>query len=103
MGNLYWLSEEQMMRLRPFVPKSHGRPRVDDRRGLSGIILINRIGLRWCDAPKEYGPAKTLINRWKRWGDMGVFARMMPNAFPFRCRAGSNGSGLAMTFHETGA
>jgi transposase len=33
--------------------------------------------LRWCDAPKEYGPAKTLYNRWKRWSDMGVFARMM--------------------------
>jgi transposase len=28
-------------------------------------------------APKEYGPAKTLYNRWKRWGDKGVFARMM--------------------------
>ncbi len=25
----------------------------------------------------EYGPPKTLYNRWKRWGDMGVFARMM--------------------------
>ena len=22
-------------------------------------------------------PAKTLYNCWKRWGDMGVFARMM--------------------------
>jgi transposase len=28
-------------------------------------------------APKEYGPPKTLYNRWKRWGDKGVFARMM--------------------------
>ena len=44
---------------------------------LSGIIFVNRNGLRWRDAPKEYGPAKTLYNRWKRWGDMGVFARMM--------------------------
>jgi transposase len=44
---------------------------------LSGIIFINRNGLRWCDAPREYGPPKTLYNRWKRWGDMGVFARMM--------------------------
>jgi len=44
---------------------------------LSGIIFINRNGLRWSDAPKEYGPAKTLYNRWKRWGDMGVFAWMM--------------------------
>ena len=52
-------------------------PRVDDRRVLSGIIFVNRNGLRWCDAPKEYGPPKTLYNRWKRWSDKGVFARMM--------------------------
>ena len=44
---------------------------------LSGIIFINRNGLRWCDAPKEYGPHKTLYNRWKRWSDNGVFARIM--------------------------
>ena len=66
-----------MARLKPFFPKSHGRPRVDDRRVLSGIIFINRNGLRWCDAPKDYGPAKTLYNRWKRWSENGVFARIM--------------------------
>jgi transposase len=77
MSNLFWLTDAQMERLKPFFPKSHGKPRVDDRRVLSGIIFINRNGLRWCDAPKEYGPPKTLYNRWKRWGDMGVFARMM--------------------------
>ncbi len=77
MSRLFWLSEAQMERLRPFFPKSHGRPRVDDRRVLSGIIFVNRNGLRWCDAPAEYGPAKTLYNRWKRWSAMGVFARMM--------------------------
>lgn len=77
MSNLYWLNEDQMARLRPSFPKSHGVPRVDDRRVLSGIIFINRNGLRWCDAPKEYGPAKTLYNRWKRWSDMGMFARII--------------------------
>jgi transposase len=77
MSNLFWLTDEQVERLRPFFPMSHGKPRVDDRRVLSGIIFINRNGLRWCDAPREYGPPKTLYNRWKRWGDMGVFARMM--------------------------
>ncbi|WP_417275566.1 IS5 family transposase [Celeribacter halophilus] len=76
MSNLFWLTDEQMARLRPFFPKSHGKPRVDDRRVLSGIIFINRNGLRWCDAPKEYGPSKTLYNRWKRWSEMGVFARI---------------------------
>ncbi|WP_145206863.1 IS5 family transposase [Sphingobium sp. B2] len=77
MSHLFWLTDAQMARLEPFFPKSHGRPRVDDRRVLSGIIFINRNGLRWCDAPREYGPPKTLYNRWKRWSRMGVFTRIM--------------------------
>ena len=77
MSDLFWLTDEQMDRLRPFFPKSHGKPRVDDRRVLSGIIFVNRNGMRWRDAPREYGPHKTLYNRWKRWGDMGIFMRMM--------------------------
>jgi transposase len=77
MSNLFWLTDAQLERLKPFFPKSHGKPRVDDRRVLSGIIFINRNGLRWCDAPRESGPHKTLYNRWKRWSDMGVFGRIM--------------------------
>ena len=77
MSDLYWLTDEQVARLSPYFPKSHGKPRVDDRRVLSGIIFVNRNGLRWRDAPREYGPHKTLYNRWKRWGEMGVFTRMM--------------------------
>ena len=76
MSHLFWLTDEQMKRLKPFFPKSHGHPRVDDRRVLSGIIFINRNGLRWRDAPAAYGPPKTLYNRWKRWSEMGVFARI---------------------------
>ena len=50
---------------------------MNDRRVLSGIVFFNRNGLRWRDAPSAYGPHKTLYNRWKRWGERGVFARMM--------------------------
>ncbi len=39
MSDLFWMRDEQMARLRPFFPRSHGKPRVDDRRVLSGIIL----------------------------------------------------------------
>jgi transposase len=60
MSNLYWLTEAQMDRLRPVFPKSHRRPRVDDRRVLAGIIFINCNRLRWCDALAEYAPPKTL-------------------------------------------
>lgn len=44
---------------------------------LNGIIFLNRNGLRWCDAPREYCPPKSLYNRWTRWGDIGIFALMM--------------------------
>lgn len=77
MSDLFWLTDEQIERMRPFFPKSHGRPRVDDRRVLSGIVFVDRNGLRWRDAPSDYGPHKTLYNRWKRWGEAGVFTRMM--------------------------
>jgi len=60
MSNLFWLTDAQMPRLQPFCPKSDGKPRVDDRRVLSGIIFINRNGLRWRDAPREYGLLKSL-------------------------------------------
>lgn len=50
---------------------------MDDRRVLTGIIFVNRNELRWWDTPKDYGPHKTLYNRWRRWGQMGVFTRMM--------------------------
>ena len=77
MSDLFWLADEQMERLRPFFPKCHGKPRVDDRRVLSGIVSVNKNGLRWRDAPSAYGPPKTLYNRWKCWGAAGVFTRMM--------------------------
>ena len=44
---------------------------------LSGIIFIIRNGLRWRDAPLDYGPHKTLYNRWFRWSRMGVFTRIL--------------------------
>ena len=58
MSNLFWLTEAQIARLEPYFPKSHGKPRVDARRVLSGIIFINRNGLQWRDAPKSMVPTR---------------------------------------------
>ncbi len=57
MSDLIWLSEAQMRRIEPYFPLSHGVPRVDDRRIISGIIFVIRNGLRWRDAPVEYPKA----------------------------------------------
>ena len=76
MSDLIWLSEAQMRRIEPYFPLSHGVPRVDDRRVVSGIIFVIRNGLRWRDAPKDYGPHKTIYNRFVRWSRLGVFNRI---------------------------
>ena len=52
MSDLFWLTDEQMERLRPFFPTSNGKPRVDDCRVLNGIIFVNRNEMRWRDAPR---------------------------------------------------
>ena len=79
MSDLFRLSEDQLAQIKPYFPLSHGVPRVDDRRVVSGIIFIIRNGLRWRDAPSEYGPHKTLYNRFIRWSRLGVFNRIFCN------------------------
>ena len=76
MSDLIWLSDAQMERIKPYFPLSHGVPRVDDRRVISGIIFVIRNGCRWRDAPRDYGPHKTIYNRFVRWSRLGVFNKI---------------------------
>jgi transposase len=76
MIRLFLLSERQMARICPYFPLSHGVPRVDDRRVVSGIVYVIKNGLQWKDAPRDYGPHKTLYNRFIRWSRLGVFDRI---------------------------
>jgi putative transposase len=77
MTDMFLLTEHQMARISPFFPLSHGVPRVDDRRVISGIIFVIRNGLRWRDVPVSYGPHKTIYNRFIRWSEMGLFGRIL--------------------------
>jgi transposase len=66
-----------MRRLAPLLPSdTRGKPRVDDRRVISGIVHVLRSGGRWVDAPAVYGPRKTLYNRFVRWRAKGVWQRV---------------------------
>jgi transposase len=76
MGDVFLLNARQMARISPHFPLSHGVARVDDRRVVSGIVYVIRNGLQWKDAPKAYGPHKTLYNRFIRWSRLGVFDRI---------------------------
>ena len=76
MNDHFWLSDEQLKRIEPYFPLSHGVPRVDDQRVISGIIHVLKRGLQWRDAPKDYGPHKTLYNRFVQWSKMGIFDKI---------------------------
>ena len=72
--SLTWLSDAEWARIEPLLPT--GRPgarRVDDRRVISGIVHMLRIGARWRDCPPEYGPYTTIYNRFHRWSRQGVW------------------------------
>ena len=86
MCTLFHLSESQLELIKPFFPRSHGAPRVDDRHVVSGILYVIKHGLQWKDAPAEYGPYKTLYNRFVRLSRLGVFSRSfteLANQTPF--------------------
>ncbi len=77
MSRLFWLSDEAWALIDPHLPRGlPGKPRVDDRRVISGILHVLKTGCRWRDAPGEYGPAGTIYNRYNRWSRRGVWQRL---------------------------
>ena len=56
MDDLFLLSEAQMRPIERFFPLSHGIPRVDDRRIISGIVFVIKNGLRCCQQPEPSSP-----------------------------------------------
>ncbi|GAB0120363.1 transposase [Acidisoma sp. 7E03] len=73
----FWLTKEQFARLKPHLPRdTRGKPRVDDRRVIRGIVHVLISGCRWKDAPTVYGPRKTLYNRFQRWAAKGVWTSL---------------------------
>jgi transposase len=50
----FWLTDEQFSRIAPHLPTdTRGKPRVDDRRVMSGIVHVLKSGGRWIDEPPD--------------------------------------------------
>ena len=76
MGELFWLNDRQWAAIEPLLPHLGGKPRVDDRRVISGILHRYREGLRWRAIPAKYGPRTTLFNRFNRWSVRGLWQQL---------------------------
>jgi transposase len=75
-SNLFWFSDEQWTKIVSHLPTNQPGPeRDDDRRILSGIMHVLKVGCRWQDCPKDYGPHKTVYNRFSRWSEGGFGKR----------------------------
>lgn len=88
-SNLFWLSDEQWGKIRPLLPTDvRGKERQDDRRVISGILHVLKSGCRWCDCPPEYGPPRTIYNRFNRCSstDRARPATVEPRRMPGRLR-----------------
>jgi mannitol 2-dehydrogenase len=73
-GDLFWFNDEQWSKIEPHLPTNQRGPeRHDDRRILSGIMHVQKVGCRWKDCPPEYGPHKTIYNRFARWSERGIW------------------------------
>jgi transposase len=73
------LTDEQWQTIQPLLPVSgaKGRPRVDDRRVINGMLFKARTGVAWRDLPERYGPWKTVYNRFWRWSRTGTLAMLV--------------------------
>ena len=75
---LFWLSDEAWASIEPHLPKNQpGARRMDDRRVISGILHVLKVGCRWCDCPADYGPSTTVYNRFNRWSRRGFWLKLL--------------------------
>jgi transposase len=75
------IPDELWARVEVWIPKrgkgaKGGRPRVADRRAMSGILYRLRTGCQWDAIPSEFGSRSTCYRRFCEWTAAGVFKMM---------------------------
>ncbi len=70
------LTDEQWERLQALLPAQKprtGRPNLDHRTIVNGILWILRTGAPWRDLPERYGRWQSVATRFYRWRQAGVW------------------------------
>jgi transposase len=72
-----WEIIEPLLPPEPPKPKG-GRPRLDDRAALSGIVFVLKSGIPWEMLPKEMGcgSGSTCWRRLRDWQEAGVWEEL---------------------------
>ncbi len=81
MPTLWEISDELWERLEPLLnrldpPAGIGRPPVDRRKVLDGIIFRLRTGCQWNHIPRVYGDDSTIYRCFHHWCEVGLFKNL---------------------------
>jgi transposase len=74
------LSDKQWKRLAPLLPPQKpktGRPNLEHRQVVNGILWVLRTGAPWRDLPERYGKWTTVSSRFYRWRKAGIWDRIL--------------------------
>jgi transposase len=74
------LTDEQWELVEPMIPRKAaktGRPPVDRRVMLNGLLWILATGAPWRDLPERFGPHQTVYDYFANWRRDGVLAGIM--------------------------
>jgi transposase len=78
------LTDELWTRIEPLIPPEPpkpkgGRPRIDPRACLLGILFVLKTGIAWADLPEEIGCGSgvTCWRRLREWQAAGVWERLL--------------------------
>ena len=73
------LTDEQWQQLEPLLPAqkpNRGRPNLEHRTVIHGILWILKTGAPWRHLPERYGKWQTVASRFYRWQQSGVWERI---------------------------
>ena len=79
MKERYKLTDAQWNKIAAIFPKRKkmGRPPVDNRKIVNGILGILKTGSPWRELKESYGPWQTVYDRFYKWSRAGLWNRIL--------------------------
>ena len=74
------LTDTHWEQLRPLLPApkpQRGRPAIDHRPIVEGILWVVRTGSAWREVPERFGSWATVVERYYRWRKEGRWTRIL--------------------------
>jgi hypothetical protein len=74
------LAAAAWQRVRPLLPPlqpPRGRPYVDHRRIVAGMLWVERTGCPWAALPARFGPWQSVYHRYQRWRASGLWTQIL--------------------------